>query len=291
MSEFAKGLVEASKSWASAYIQFSTGAGREEFTCYAFVEDDDDVVFYQHVLSNIPNIRYVGCGGKSGVLKLFEKMQHDTMDIGHLFFVDRDSELEPFKYNDEVLRTAFYSWENHVCQPSIVRWILQRRLSPNLGVSQAKLVEQKWIESVRDFSEAFACHSALLKMASKLNLSFDMHKVSLVRETTLSEGIVKPSVSTLSWFDEKVRFAESCGGNLEDIESWVTFYKQSDAFTFSQGKALFSILKKFVPAVAAHIGCSFLGEHSSPKHLLALTRWDDKSTNYIRQYAEQRLAS
>ena len=48
MSEFADGLIAETNGWASAYIEFVTGAGREPFQAYVFVEDVPDIDLYKY---------------------------------------------------------------------------------------------------------------------------------------------------------------------------------------------------------------------------------------------------
>ena len=50
MSSYAGALRSSVNTWAAAYLRFETGRLRESFDAYAFVEDDDDKVFYQLAL-------------------------------------------------------------------------------------------------------------------------------------------------------------------------------------------------------------------------------------------------
>ena len=106
---FVTELRNAVKSETSAYLQFITGKGREGFSAYAFVEDDDDSIFYQHVLPHFENVAFLGCGGKEGVLAIFSKLADDGDADGNLFFVDRDVEQDETRGGDAVLRTSGYS--------------------------------------------------------------------------------------------------------------------------------------------------------------------------------------
>lgn len=291
MSSFAKGMVAETKTWSSAYLQYITGSGREGFTCYAFVEDNDDILFYQHVLTNIPNVSYIGCGGKTGVVTLFRKLHAESIDSNNLFFVDKDTEDTPFEFNDEILRTRFYSWESHVCQPSFVKWVLQRKMTPSLTPTQTKTVEKNWLSTVKSFADILSWHTALLSTAARLDASLGISDVSVVRYVENQSGCVTPSEAALNWLNSKLDFALSLGVTLREIETLRDRYLHGFPLYEAQGKVLFTILKKFIAETARSLNREYIGEYSSPKHLASAMRWDAPATDYIREYAEARLAA
>src|SRR3569833_951890 len=131
-------LVANTKSDASAYMQFISGRKREGFRSYAFVEDDDDMVFFKHALHEEDSIGYLSCGGKENVLKVYRKLSSDGLSDHLLFFVDRDTESKPYEYGNDVCRTELYSWENYVLQPIACSRIISRRFRPTLTVAQQK---------------------------------------------------------------------------------------------------------------------------------------------------------
>lgn len=72
MTGYAERLRASTNTWSAAYIAFETGYLREQYRAYAFVEDEDDKVFYQLALTKYEDIRYLGCGGRNAVLSIYK---------------------------------------------------------------------------------------------------------------------------------------------------------------------------------------------------------------------------
>lgn len=85
MTDYASRLRAATNTWSVAYLSFQTGHLREEYRAYVFVEDEDDMTFYQVALTAYDDLRYLGCGGRSGVLALYKKLFSEDKSSGCLF--------------------------------------------------------------------------------------------------------------------------------------------------------------------------------------------------------------
>lgn len=290
MSNFAEELMDEAQSESSAYVQFVTGRGREGFDAYAFVEDSDDIIFYQHILHDLNNISYIGCGGKNGVMSLFKKTKSEGISDGQLFFVDRDTEPLPFEYSDEVQRTKFYSWESHLCQPSAVVRFLQRRIEPSLSKTHCDMVHNLWLETVAKFAEYFAIHTALVEFSAKLTPSLGMKKVSLVRNCVADNGVVLPNVGViLPILDEKRAIAVTRGACPIELGERIERFKEADVLATSRGKQVFGLFREFCDATAKRLGRKLNTDANNISLVLAAFSPMDDGVAYIRRYALGRV--
>lgn len=282
--------MDEAQSESSAYVQFVTGRGREGFDAYAFVEDSDDIIFYQHILHDLNNISYIGCGGKNGVFSLFKKTKGEGISDGQLFFVDRDTEVLPFEHGDEVQRTEFYSWESHLCQPSSVVRFLQRRLEPSLSKVHCDLVHDSWLATVGNFTEYFAVHTALVECSARLNPSLGMKKVSLVRECTADNGVVLPNVDViLPILEEKRAIAVARGACPIELGGRIERFREADVLATSRGKQIFALFREFCDATVKRLGRKLNTDANNISLVLAAFSPMDDSVAYIRRYALGRI--
>ncbi len=286
---YAGDLRKATNTWAAAYLRFTVAYGKDEYAGFLFAEDEDDVVFYQHVLSDTDNLCYVGCGGKSGVLTVFRKLQRDQQETGSLFIVDRDTDVEPFSHQDEVLRTAGYSWESHVCEPNFVQWLAQRRLNPSLSADAAATLRDNWIASVEAFREPLVALTALLRTALVLDQSLNLSQANVLEGAVLREGVLRPGDRALQWQAGAIEKAVELGVQNDEIVKRQDFYRHRNLYTDSKGKVLVSILRSFIQRTMKEMNCTFRGEYNSSKHLAAAMPFNHPSTDYIRLYANQRM--
>ncbi|MBX3573917.1 MAG: DUF4435 domain-containing protein [Mesorhizobium sp.] len=290
MTGYAERLRASTNTWSAAYIAFETGYLREQYRAYAFVEDEDDKVFYQLALTKYEDIRYLGCGGRNAVLSIYKKLEEEGKSQRALFFIDRDTELEPFDFQQEVLRTSLYSWESYVCQPDFVGWFLQRRTNPNLTSQEREEIVTGWNGTVAAFHDVLAAHTALCRTAFLLNRSLGVSEVVGARNATLSGIVLAPADDDPdSWFSSAVGLAIGHGAKKAEIFERIQYYSNTSLFATSQGKFLFSILRRFVHLSIRRLGNAMQGEFNSPKHWLAELPWNHYSLDYIRDYATARI--
>ena len=72
---FLSTLKDSAASPKAAFLQFITTKDPDDYSTFAFVEDDDDIEFYQHVLVSFDPIAYFGCGGKGGVFEVYQYLE------------------------------------------------------------------------------------------------------------------------------------------------------------------------------------------------------------------------
>ena len=289
MSSYAAGLREAVNSWAAAYLQFETGRHREGYRSYAFVEDDDDKSFYQLALTQFDAICYLGCGGKSGVLALFNKLAEEGKANGQLFFVDRDTERQPFVHAQEVLRTTGYSWESHVCGAAFVGWFLQRRAEPNLSPNDVDRVVQGWNATLQAFKPVLDRHTALCRTAAALQTSLGMSRVVFTSDAEQADLGLKPGPKAFLWQRGKVDLAIKQGASEEDLVRREMRYQEEEVLFSARGKALFMLLRTFVVATLNALERRSRGEMNSAKVWIEAMPWTESSLDYVRDYARRRL--
>jgi hypothetical protein len=284
-------LMRSAESPASAYLQFLTEKDRDTYVAFAFVEDEDDIYFYQHVLLEQPNICYFGCGGKSGVIAAFERLELDNRAAGNLFIVDRDSEQQPYIHGESVLRTTLYSWESHLCDPSIVRTCVQRRANPNLSRQQAVVVGELWEATLEAFREEFALHSALLRYRSETSRKLGLRHLRFSAGAIPVEGRLIPGANLHTELVAKETegdFSEATTGLIREAE---LSFSNVDIRDFARGKTLFELLRSFIVSVAHYLEFAVREQLNSPKHILATVPWNYPEFDYIRTYTATRLGT
>lgn len=292
MTNFSEQLIASTKSWSSAYLQFITGRGREGYSSYVFVEDDDDQIFYQHVLTDRPNLGFIGCGGKGGVLAVYERLSKDNLDGGHCFFVDRDLEAEPRVYDPDVCRTKHYSWESHLSERNLICWILQRRCSPNFGPQDIEEIGMRWENSIANVVPFLSIHTALTDYACNNSISLDMRRIDILQWTEFTETLEAGLTSTnFSWVQDKARILDEIGADVDAILGRAETYTAEVILSFARGKLLFSLLRGFISNLLIRARRRFLGDYNSPKFLIGCMPWNATEFDYIRDYAAVRCAS
>lgn len=290
MNTYAEDMRENAQSSASAYIQFITGRDREGYRSYAFVEDEDDKTLYQLALTDYNHICYLGCGGKDGVFSVFQKLSIDHQSDGHLFFVDRDTERNPFRF-PEILRTDTYSWESHACDPNYVGWLLQRKLEPNLTEYEQRLVESKWSETIEKSRGIFAKHTALCRTASVLNASLGMSEVKLWDYYVEFDGAITPDGRSEDWYLAKVELAVSLGEQLCKIKRRELYFYNQPVQKVTKGKLLFNVLRKFIESFTKITGRRYPANLNSARTWIDFMPYNHSSLQYIRSYAHSRIGA
>ena len=291
MSSYAAELREEASSWASAFMQFETGRAREGFRAYAFVEDDDDKSFYQVALTPYDNVCFLGCGGKTGVLAVYNKLQLSGLHSAHMFFVDRDTELEPFEHGDDVLRTASYSWESHVCETDYVGWYLQRKVEPNLSLDEKAAAERAWKDTVSAFKAQLDRQASLCQTALILGESLGVSEIVFWRDAVRNGSVLSPGPSASEWHKDVVSKAIEYGASLQEINDRERFFSTQDTFQVARGKALFALLRGFVAALQQYLGRTVRGEWNSPRVWIDAMPWTDHRLEYVREYAYTRIGA
>ncbi|USU03888.1 DUF4435 domain-containing protein [Sphingomonadaceae bacterium OTU29LAMAA1] len=287
---FKENLIATTKSDASAYMQFISGHMREGFSTYAFVEDDDDMVFYQHALHEQDAIGYLSCGGKENVINVYKRLQKDGLAGRLLFFVDRDTEQTPFEFSDEVCRTELYSWESYVFQEDALSRIASRRFRPSLTASQRNEVAEAWRQTVERYRDVLCLHTALTRAAKSNNVSLGMRHVVLARDAQSEGMIAAPAESVKQEVVGKIQHAVSLGIKETDIDKFQSFYKEADLLHASRGKSLFQIFRLFLSTVEKFLGRKFYGDYNSPLILLASLPNAYAPFDFIRIYVDRRLS-
>ncbi|MGW8190842.1 DUF4435 domain-containing protein [Sphingomonas hankookensis] len=282
-------LLESTSSWSASYVEYVTGKDREGFAAYAFIEDDDDQIFYQHALRAYDSICYLGCGGKSGVLAVYEKLTEENIADGQLFFVDRDTDIEPFTCWPNVNRTKWYSWESHLVRPEIVAWLLPRRLTPTPAPLVASRIARGWLSTIENYKFVLAKHTALLRTANVLDQSIGMDSVQVVHPSLRVGDTVSPADNAPLWFDEKVSVLQGMGVSAEDIERRRSRYATGRPLDQAKGKLLFQILRSFVSHIICTLDATLIGEFNSARAVVSLVPWDHTDLDYIREYTIRRL--
>lgn len=288
MNTYAQNMREDARSPASAYIQFMTGRGREGYRTYAFVESEDDKVFYQLALTEYSHICYLGCGGKDGVFSVFNKLSADSQVDGNLFFVDRDTERPPFRF-PEVLRTEAYSWESYACDPTYVGWLLQRKLRPNLTENEQVFVESQWSETLESSRGIFSKHTALCRTALVLNESLGMSEIKLWDRYVHFEGRIVPDANDSDWHSDKLEMAVSKGEDAHRIRRRELYFYNQPTQMVTQGKLLFNFLRKFVENVKITMNRSSTENLNSARAWIEFMPYTNSSLQFIRSYAVSRI--
>ena len=270
-------------------MQFVTGRQREGYRAYAFVEDDDDKSFYQLALTQYQCICYLGCGGKSGVMAIYEKLHEDNLANTNLFFVDRDTESLPFVHPQGVHRTQFYSWESYVCQAEYVAWYLQRKIEPNLSPQETATLMRKWTDTIENFRESLARHVALCRTALVIEESLGMSELILTKGCSGHELTIRPGGGTEDWYKQKLEIAIEYGVTQTDVERRVSIFLSLDIGKFSRGKTIFMILREFVSNYLRESGRRFRGSYNSAKQWLDGMPWTWQDLDPIRTYATNRM--
>ena len=286
---FKDSLIESTKSDASAYMQFISGYKREGFHTYAFVEDDDDMVFYQYTSQHIDRICYLSCGGKENVLKVFRKLASDNLSDGLLFFVDRDTEQLPFEADDDICRTTLYSWENYVCQPRALSTIVSKRFRPSLTPREQEWAKAGWVSTITNFAPEIQLHTSLTHVAKINGCSFGMREVALTKDVIFGDDNISPALGVRDTLEAKERMAISIGVDSDEITRTKEFYCDCDLLTFARGKSLFHILRSYLVFLENKFTKKFYGQYSSPLLLLNCIPAGDEMFNFVREYVAKRL--
>jgi hypothetical protein len=290
VSEFAANLRAESATWSSAYLQFVTGIKSEGFDSYAFVEDDPDKDFYQHVLSTDCTISYISCGGKSGVITLFRKLEMEGLADGHLFFVDQDTEDQPGEHSGSICRTDGYSWESHFCTREAVELFLGKRMERSLPPRTISSLGARWLATIDAFADVLAWHTALCRGALLRNCSLELGRVPIAKDSQFRDGIIHPCPKNSAWVDDRVAAAEDEEILIEDTKRRFERYRAVDLAYKSRGKTVFQILSAFLVEVIRDIGVGIRGEFNSAIHWLRSIPSGLGAFDYIRAYAQSRCS-
>lgn len=286
---FKSKLKDAVNSPASAYIQFVTKRNKGSYLAFSFVEDEDDISFYQHVLAEFRHIGYFGCGGKSGVFEVFEKLSAEGHAEGNLFMVDRDHEVAPFK-PEAVLRTTVYSWEAHLCAPSVVCAFIQRKARPNLSKEEEEIVAARWEGTLAAYKPLLLAHAALLTLRHAPGQGLDLGSVRFGDQAEVAEGMLTPGAVEL----ERIRAKKELSQLNREEKVWLSEYVNDNEVIcptrIAHGKALFSLLRSFIPHAVSGLARA-IGGINSAKQVLSETPWSHTEFDYIREYATLRIAN
>ena len=286
---FARELRQSAKTAASAYLQFVTGRGREGFISNAFVEDDDDIAFYQHALSNIPDICYLGCGGKHNVREVYLKTHSEGTDIGNLFLVDRDTEDEPFEH-PPVFRTSGYSWESHACDPRLVKRFIKRKSHPSFPVIVANRIEQQWTETSEHFAELLNRQLNIIRLSATINRRFGSSKVLLGEGAVIIDDVLRPSDLPALKLESILKEIIDTKVGQSVIDAALSNDLRSEILMRAHGKSLFRVLRSFLAKTFANLGRICRTDYNSAMHIIIDAPWDDEGFDYIRAYASNRLS-
>lgn len=288
MNDFAAALIAQSDTWSSAYVEFVTGRHREGFDCYAFVEDDPDKDFYHYALASERSIGYLSCGGKTGVVAVYQKLADEGLASGNLFFVDRDTEQEPFEFGEEILRTTGYSWESHFCDPDVVRRCFEIRSLPIMNRDQASNAAEMWKASCQAFQVHLAWHTALCRTSLVCGQSLGMGATVITVDAVRDGEQLTVRQAEPSWLPGKLAACEALGIPREDIESRFERYRTLDLCFFARGKTVFQVLRVFVASHAKQMGVALRGELNAARHWFVIISPLLPQFDYIREYAAKR---
>ncbi len=271
-------------------MQFISGHRREGFSSYVFVEDDDDMIFYQHALHEHDGLGYLSCGGKENVINVYRRLLKDGLSENLLFFVDRDTEQAPYEYSDGICRTELYSWESYVFQEDALLRIASRRFRPSLTAKQRKEVTEAWRQTIENFGDVLCLHTALTDAAKRNNLSLGMRNIVLSRGA-LGEGMIaNPAKIVEKEVYGKANYAIGLGIEKSEIDDLVELYKKADLLNVSRGKSVFQLFKNLLSNVEKVLGHKFYGEYNSALSLLACLPNMHTPLDFIRTYADRRFS-
>ena len=282
-------LTASVKTDASAYMQYISGKDREGFASYAFVEDDDDMAFYQHAAPHVEGICYLSCGGKENVLKVYRKLVSSIGVDGLLFFIDRDTEEEPFEGDPDIFRTEFYSWESYVCQKDAVTKIVDRRFRPSLDAKERKEILVGWQKTIDNFAVPIKWHVSLAHVSKQTGVSLGTREVALARNCHKDGNQLYPADEVEIDLQAKHDAALRYEVQVELLSEKRAVYENADPLRVGRGKNVFQILKAFLASVESRTQKKFFGDYGSALAILLCLPNDLALFEKIRSYYNKRL--
>ena len=167
----AEEMREKSKNAASAWLDFSQRKNTNMDTYHFFFEGYDRFYYFNKfkevhysLLKCYPSFNQYECGGKSGVLKVYQKIRTEDPLFPQkrlLFFIDKDYEKigslqSPY---EGIYQTDFYSIENFYTSAEVIKRIIEEEIGYNQGtiefddiVSKYKELHQNFIDKLTDFN-------------------------------------------------------------------------------------------------------------------------------------------
>jgi hypothetical protein len=270
-------------------MQFVTGRGREGFVAYAFVEDNDDVEYYQHALTSFSHISYIRCGGKNNVLSVFKKLNGEGLVDGQLFFVDRDCELEPFEHEREVYRTPGYSWESSLLHDDAIVAYLPKRIRPSMTSDEMSSLLFSWNKTLERFEPLVRMHSAMLAaVEEKAFRGGDVSKIHLCAGAVWQDEALLPNDTVHAALTEKQLELVRLGLNQALTDCALSLRLNLSLPIVGRGKTLFQLFVTHLKAWVIPRNKTVFGEQSSALAYLKHIRWDWIGFDNIRVYARER---
>ncbi|RIV88685.1 DUF4435 domain-containing protein [Aurantiacibacter xanthus] len=281
-------LRESTNSKHAAYLAFISGRQREGYNFYAFVEDQDDVEFYQHALPNDLDIYYLTCGGKSEIFSIHKKISSDGLLGECLFFCDRDTEQMPFKFEHEIFRTKYYSWESYCLIDDILELVACRKINPMLSNNEYKKFSDSWQNTKEQFCALMAEQIAIIVLEQSIHARIGASNWIPIIDARNVDGVIFPSDRAKNNLAEIRENLVSEGVDFALLDYIANQHTSSDKFPIWRGKTAFQILKKFTKDFIKDIGRIALIDFNSPISFIKAAPSTSHHFEDIRDYVKRR---
>lgn len=281
-------LVRSKDSAYSAYLSYITGKDREGFRFFAFVEDDADIFFYQHVLSHDCDIKFVSCGGKTNVFSVFHRLQAEAMLDHALFFVDKDLEQRPFPEEKLILRTTGYSWESHCVSLECVERILGRRMLPMASFTVVNDWLEAWKQTLENFRILLAQQIAAISFAHSRGNEAGVSELVFTKNFYSDEYIVAPHADCVEEMETALTDMIGSDDDRETLSFVIREAVENREFADYRGKNLYHVFKAFIANLLRNIPQTCGLDYASPAAAILILPFTSPQLKYIHDYVAQR---
>lgn len=206
-------LRDSRESTATAFDRFIRN--REKHIIHLFVEGQDDVYFYNHLVNrhltspNEATVYPYPCGGKHQVIETHHRIQGwETLNAAistheqKLFFVDRDlQDILPKDYESDISADihviAWYSIENYLVTAQMLKSVLMTIATPPYELTWIEAITELFEENLQIFHKTMIpLMGWIVYLRQNTKDDFDLDTIRIDELYTIHEdGRVRPRIS------------------------------------------------------------------------------------------------
>lgn len=285
---FSERLLDSSDRAESAFVRYVTIRNKDDWKAVAFVEDEDDIDFYQCIVPESDDIFFIKCGGRDGVIKLSDRIgdQH-CRKAKLLFFVDRDSNSKD-SISKDICCTSTYSWESQCCLDGALGSFLRRQIDPPLDVQELAQLKALWDFTLQQFSVYLRRQFILIFLSDKFRLDLKATDLLLARDCVETAGAICPN----SRVNLELAGIESSLDLTDEIQQSIIvageLFDELGPLSAAHGKSLYRILRSYLSVSIRNCNRRIRCEISSAKIFVQSIEREKDCFNYIREYVALR---
>ena len=290
---FGEVLRAESTSRSVAFLEYVQQRGRFPEHLFVFVEERDDVRFYDHFTVNVPKKVFFATGSKTEVIEICRRIEESPAAITGrtAFIVDRDlDEGEAPVFVDTVLRTSGYSWESHAADDDVLRRVLMGLVLPPYTVAAAEDAVAFWANTRLAFRTLLLDQSAAISLSSERGGGRNFGDWPLTEAALTLADRVEPGADATAWLAQKIDELVAAGCTPAELELRARSFV-GDVLRFAHGRTLFRLFRRVMALLLGQSGSGPIIEINSPLAVVTTMPNDWQALDYVREYLARRIAA